>query len=166
MGGHLGRWRTFHALTRDYWWPTAKEFTNQYVKGCTTCQQNKSNTYPINLPLNPIWPNKDANPFSTISIDLITKLPVSDGFDSILTVMDQGCTKAIVLILCREAMGVKDLAKLYITQAFPFIGIPSKLISDHDTCLTSKMFKEICDILKIKQNLSLAYHPQTDGQSK
>ena len=63
-------------------------------------------------------------------------------------------------------MGSRDLAHLYFTQAFPYIGILSQLISDRDMRFTSQMFKEICDLLKIKQNISSAYHPQTDGQSK
>jgi hypothetical protein len=28
------------------------------------------------------------------------------------------------------------------------------------------MFQEACRQLKVKQNLSMAYHPQTDGQSE
>jgi hypothetical protein len=30
----------------------------------------------------------------------------------------------------------------------------------------SEIFKEICNLLEIKQNISSAYHPQTDGQSE
>jgi hypothetical protein len=45
-------------------------------------------------------------------------------------------------------------------------GIPKKVISDRDPCFTSKFTKELCRILGIKQNISTAYHPQTDRQSK
>ena len=34
------------------------------------------------------------SPFETISLDLITDLPTSRGYDSILTVVDHGCSKA------------------------------------------------------------------------
>jgi len=101
-----------------------------------------------------------------ISIDLITKLPQSKGNDLILTITDQGTTKAIILIPCKETMSAEDLAKEYKAKAFPFIGLPSRLISDRDTCFTSKLFKELCQQLGIKQNLSSAYHPQTDGESE
>ena len=63
-------------------------------------------------------------------------------------------------------MGLKELAQLYFAQAFPYIGIPSCLISDRDMRFTSQLFKKVCELLKIKQNISLAYHPQTDGQSE
>ena len=63
-------------------------------------------------------------------------------------------------------MSAEELAEEYKTKAFPYIGLPSKLISDRDTRFTSKLFKELCQQLGIKQNLSLAYHLQTDGESE
>ena len=46
------------------------------------------------------------------------------------------------------------------------MGILTKLISDRDTRFTSSWFKELCRALGVAQNLSTAYHPQTDGQSE
>jgi transposase InsO family protein len=130
------------------------------------CQQNKAITHPNQPPLNLIKPMGSLEPFKTISVDLIVKLSESKGFDSILTITDQGSTKAVILIPYREAMSVEDLAKEYKAKAFPYIRLPSHLISDQDMCFTSKMFKELCEQLRIKQNLSSAYHLQTDGESE
>ena len=63
-------------------------------------------------------------------------------------------------------MGSEEVARLFRDHAFPYTGIPKKIISDRDTRFTSQFFKELCDQLDIKQNVSLAYHPQTDGQSE
>jgi transposase InsO family protein len=101
-----------------------------------------------------------------ISVDLIVKLPKSNGNDSVLTITDQGTTKAVILIPCCEDMSALGLAKVYVDRAFPYIGLPDRLISDRDTRLTSQLFREICNQLKIKQNISSAYHPQTDGSSE
>ena len=87
-------------------------------------------------PLNPIFPPQEAEPFKVISIDLITKLPASRGNDTILTITDQGSTKGVILIPCKEAMGAEELAALYVERGFPYIGLPSKLISDRDTRFT------------------------------
>ena len=94
------------------------------------------------------------------------KLPKSQGNDTILTITDQGSTKAVILIPCNETMGAEQLAGLYKEQAFPFIGIPSKLITDQDIWFTSQLFKEVCKQLGVQQNMSLAYHPETDRQSE
>jgi transposase InsO family protein len=59
-----------------------------------------------------------------------------------------------------------DVAKLYLERVFPFAGLPEKVISDRDPRFTSKVFKEVCELLEVKQNISSAYHPQTDGQSE
>src|ERR1700746_1062439 len=99
-------------------------------------------------------------------MDLIVKLPTSNGHDLILTITDHDCTKAIILLPCREDMGAEELAKLYKEHAFPFIGLPSKAISDRDTRFLSHFFKEVCAQLKIEQAVSTASHPQTDGQSE
>jgi transposase InsO family protein len=60
----------------------------------------------------------------------------------------------------------EGVAKLFKDRVFPFTGLPKKIISDRDTRFTSMFFVEICSQLGIKQNLSSAYHPQTDGQSE
>src|SRR5712691_11364616 len=164
--GHPGILRTGKALMREYWWPNMKRSITQYVKGCGECQQNKTITHPNRPPLNPITPSGNPEPFKTISVDLIVKLPESNGNDSILTVTDQGTTKAVILIPCREDMSALDLARTYVDRAFPYIGLPDRLISDRDTRLTSQLFREICNQLKVQQNISSAYHPQTDGSSE
>jgi transposase InsO family protein len=83
-----------------------------------------------------------------------------------ITITDQGCTKAVILLPCKEESRSKDVARLFLERAFPFTGLPTHIISDCDICFTSRMFQEICRQLDVKQNLSMAYHPQTDGQSK
>jgi hypothetical protein len=50
---------------------------------------NKVNTNPTKPPLYPIAPVTDALPFQTIALDFITKLPESDGYDTILTIRPQ-----------------------------------------------------------------------------
>src|SRR5712672_2616629 len=164
--GHPGMAKTLKALSKFYWWPDVREFVQEYVRGCTTCQANKIITQRNNPPLNPIPPESGARPFQTIAMDLIVKLPKSQGNDSILTITDHDCTKAVILIPCNEEMNLEQLAELYKDKAFPYTGIPSKIISDRDVQLTSHFSKELCKQLDIQQNISTAYHPQTDGQSE
>ena len=164
--GHPGASRMYHQITQSYWWPELRKYIRAYVKGCGICQQNKINTHPNRPALHPIFPPENPDPFKVISMDLITKLPDSKGNDTILTITDQGSTKAVILIPCCETMGMEQLAHLYKKYVFPFIGLPSKLISDRDIRFTSQLFQEVCKQLGVQQNISLAYHPETDGQSE
>ena len=99
-------------------------------------------------------------------MDFVIKLPNSQGFDTILTVTDQGCTKATILIPCQETMSSLEIAELFKDHVFSYTGIPKKVISDRDIRFTSSVFKELCQNLGVEQNFSTAYHPQTDGQSE
>jgi hypothetical protein len=164
--GHPGVWKTYLMIKRDYWWPTIHKDVEDYVRGCATCQVVKTITHRNVPPIAPIGPGEDTTPFATITVDFITKLPDSHGCDTILTITDHDCTKAVILILCREDMGSEEVARLFRDHAFPYTGIPKRIISDRDTRFTSQFFKELCAQLDIKQNMSSAYHPQTDGQSE
>ena len=101
-----------------------------------------------------------------MSVDFVVKLPESKGNDTILTITDQGCTKAVILVPCCEDMGAEAIAELFKERVFPYTGIPTRLISDRDTRFTLSWFRELCRMLGVTQNLSTAYHPQTDGQSE
>ena len=94
------------------------------------------------------------------------KLPQSEGYDSIMTVTDHDCSKAVIFIPCKEAMGMEEMTELYLRNIALHYGIPEKVISDHNPRLTVELFKEICRSYDITRNMSTAYHPQTDGQSE
>ncbi len=83
-------------------------------------------------------------PFETIALDFITKLPVSQGYDSILTVTDHDCTKAAVFIPCKESMTAEETAGLIVQHIFPQFGLPLKFISDRDLKFTSRFVRGLC----------------------
>src|SRR5712672_1802693 len=164
--GHPGITKTLALMKPYYWWPNMKNFITEYIKGCTMCQMTKVNTQPTRPPLFPIHSEVNALPFQTISLDFIIKLPVSDGYDTILTITDHDCSKAAIFIPCNEEIDAAGVAKVYATYVFPHYGLPKKVISDRDPQFASNFSRELCDLLRIKQNISSAYHPQTDGQSE
>ncbi len=96
----------------------------EYVKGCTDCQRNKINTQPTKAPLQPIFPQPEAMPFETVALDFITKLPISQGYDLILTIMDHDCSKVAIFIPCREAMMAEEMVGLIVQHIFPRFGLP------------------------------------------
>ena len=52
------------------------------------------------------------------------------------------------------------------THVFRRFGLPQKIISDRNPRFMAKFMKEVCRILGIQQNISMVYHPRTDGQSE
>jgi hypothetical protein len=112
--GHPGISKTIQLTERLYWWPDMRKQIMDYVKGCANCQCHKVNNRPTKAPLQPIYPKPEAMPFETIALYFIVKLLVSQGFNSILTVTDQGCTKAAIFIPCNEDIMAEETAALYI----------------------------------------------------
>jgi len=164
--GHAGISKTLQLIAPYYWWPRMKIFVTEYIKGCTTCQMTKVNTHPAHPPMFPITPAENAQPFETVAMDFITKLPLSGGYNTILTITDTDCSKASVFIPCNETINSEGVSLLYLNNVIPHYGIPHKIISDRDVRFVSKFSTELCCILNIHQNISTAYHPQTDGASE
>jgi len=122
--GHPGIANTYHLLKQDYWWPTARQDTKEYVKGCAVCQADKINTHHQKPRLFLITTNPEAQPFEVVAMDFITKLPPSNGYDSILTITDHDCTKAAIFIPCNKTITSEGLAKLYLQHVYPHYSIP------------------------------------------
>jgi len=59
-----------------------------------------------------------------------------------------------------------QIAKLYLNHLYQWFGLPKQIISDRDPCFTSHFGRALTKELGIQQNLSMAFHPQTDGLSK
>ncbi|QRW17581.1 Retrotransposable element Tf2 protein [Rhizoctonia solani] len=84
--GHPGQARTLELVSRSYYWPLLKKFVNSYVSHCETCIRSKpTNQLPVGL-LKPL--QIPERPWEDIAYDMIVGLPVSEGFDAILTVID------------------------------------------------------------------------------
>ena len=58
----------------------------------------------------------------------------------------------------------EGITKIYRDEIWKLHGIPRKIYSDRGPQFASKFIKELIKVLGAKQQLSTAYHPQTDGQ--
>jgi hypothetical protein len=63
-------------------------FVKNYVQGCGICQQFKINRSPSNPAYNAIEGVNNTRPFAKCSMDLIINLPLVEGYDSILVMVD------------------------------------------------------------------------------
>ena len=104
-------------------------------------------------------------PWVDISADFITDLPLSHGFDSILTVVN--CfSKEMEFIPCNKTATALDTAKLYLFHVWKDHGLPCTIVSDHSPQFTSQVMTDLCKWLGIAPKLSTAHHPQMDGQTE
>jgi hypothetical protein len=164
--GHPGRDETIRRAKRWDQWPGMNQWIANYVKGCSTCQQNKILTHRKKMPLYRITTSKKALPFRQVAMDLITGLPTHNGKNAILTIVDHGCSRAVIFLPCTTTVTGPGIAQLYLDHVYRWFELPTKVISDRDPRFTSHFGKSLTQKLGIRQNLSTAFHPQTDGISE
>jgi len=104
-------------------------------------------------------------PWSHISADFITKLPLAQGYDAILVVCNR-FSKIAHFIATTEKTSVEGLAKLFQDQVWRLHGLLESIISDRGVQFAAGMIKELNNLLGIQTKLSTAYHPQMDGQTE
>jgi len=100
-----------------------------------------------------------------ISADFITKLPLAQGYDSILVVVDQ-FTKMAHFVPTTEKTTAEGLARLFRDNVWRLHGLPKSIISDRGLQFAVGLMRELNEMLGIKTKLSTAFHPQTDGQTE
>src|SRR5258708_10750105 len=99
-------------------------------------------------------------------MDLITGLPPVRGHDAILTIVDHGCSRSAIFLPCSTTITGVGITQLYLEHVYRWFRLPTKLITDRDPRFTSHFGKVLTMRLGIQQNLSTAFHPQTDGLSE
>ena len=100
-----------------------------------------------------------------ISADFITKLPLAQGYDSILVVVDR-LMKIVHFIPTTEKTSAEGLARLFRDNVWKLHGLPESIISDRGLQFAAGLMKELNGMLGIKSKLSTAFYPQTDGQTE
>ena len=163
--GHRGFFRTYTLLSRDYWWLGMSSFIHCFVTGCTLCQQMKVNTHPT-VPALSLLSSNCSRPFQQLSVDLVTSLPPSASFDSLLVVVDHGLSKGVILTPCTKTIDAKGVTELFFKHVFLRFGLHDALISDRGLQFASAFAMELARILGYDLKLSTAYHPQTDGETE
>ncbi|GJT91811.1 putative reverse transcriptase domain-containing protein [Tanacetum coccineum] len=61
---------------------------------------------------------------------------------------------------------MEKLTRQYLKEVVSMHGVPVSIISDHDGRFTSHFWQSLQKALGTRLDMSIAYHPQTDGQSE
>lgn len=150
--GHFGIRKTYLSTSKHYYMPKMSRVIRKYVNNCPHCQASKpTNERQAGL----MHPVTTPEPLHTLSLDYVTGLPLSNGFDALLTVTDK-FSKAIRLIPCKKETTAAETANLYFHYCYPIFGLPTKLISDRDPRFTSHFWSSLMKKLRVKLGLTAA----------
>ncbi|GJZ30330.1 putative reverse transcriptase domain-containing protein [Tanacetum coccineum] len=155
--------KMYYDLRDRYWWPGMKKDIDMYVSKCLTFLKVKAEHQRsfdlLQQPEIPKWK------WEGIAMDFVTKLlKTSSGHDTIWVIVDR-LTKSAHFLPMPEDYKVDRLAKLYLNEIVARHGVPISIISNRDSRFTSRFWQSMQEALGTRLDISMAYHPQTDGQS-
>ncbi|GJY18852.1 putative reverse transcriptase domain-containing protein [Tanacetum coccineum] len=132
---HPGSDKMYQDMKKLYCWPNMKVNIVTYISKCLTCAKVKAeHQRPSGLLVQPTIPGWK---WDNITMDFITKLPMSSyGFDTIWVIMDR-LTKSAHFLPIRENDPLDKLARLYLNRIVARHGIHVLIIGDRDGRFTS-----------------------------
>ena len=163
VGGHGGQWKIVELVTRNFWQPGVIKEMKRYIEGYDFHQRNKNR---IEQPAGKLMPNSiPEKPQTYILADFITKLPLAQGYNSILVVVDQ-LTKMVYFIPTTGRMSAEGLVRLFRDNVQKLHSLPESIILDRELQFVAGLMKELNRILGIESKISTAFYPQTDEQTE
>jgi hypothetical protein len=161
--GHSGFTKTYDRVKCSFFWDGMKHDIRKFVTECEVCQCNKGEIVKSPGTLQPllippvIW--KD------ISMDFITGLPKSGNKSIIMVVVDR-LSKYAHFCTLPHPFTTSTVAHIFMDQVFKLHGMPHSIVSNRDPNFTSNFWQELFKLQGTQFHLSLAYHPQMDGQTE
>lgn len=155
---HPGTKASSRLISAKFVWHGLARDVARWCKQCVACQRSKIVRH-ASRPLVTI-PVPEL-PFSSINVDLVGPLPVSEGFRYLFTVVDRATRWP-------EAFPVKDMSASSCAAAFvqgwvARFGVPAVVTSDRGAQFCSAFWSKFCNILGIEHSRTTAYHPQSNG---
>nr|GEV82892.1 putative reverse transcriptase domain-containing protein [Tanacetum cinerariifolium] len=118
---------------------------------------------PLGLLVQPEIPEWKWN---NITMDFIIKVSnSSQGYDTIWVIVDR-LTKSAIFVPVRETGPMEKLARMYLKEVVMRHGIPVSIICDRNPRFALNFWRSLQKSLGTSLDMIIAYHPQTDGQSK
>lgn len=163
LAAHQGFAKTYNRIASLYYWPRMSRDIKTFVNTCDICQRMKARRhapygYLKSIPI-------PSQPFETVSMDFIAELPVSDGKDAVLVIVDK-LTKYALFVPTKTKVGEVETAQLFFENVWKYFGIPIQIISDRDARWSNAFWKELTRLVGSRRALTTAHHPQADGQTE
>ncbi|GJV39604.1 retrotransposable element Tf2 [Tanacetum coccineum] len=92
-------------------------------------------------------------------------LPLSHGKSVLLVVVDRLSKYAHFLPITHPYTALQ-MAQLFLDNVYKLHGLPKTIVSDKDKICMSLLWQSLLKMLQVKFKMSIAYHPQTYGQTK
>ncbi|GFW40733.1 hypothetical protein TNCV_4528221 [Trichonephila clavipes] len=156
---HPGIKSTVKLMIEKYVWSDIKKQVREWAKACIRCQKCKVSRHTKSKLGEFEQPDER---FSVVHIDLIGKLPPSEGMQYCLTCIDR-------FSCWMEAIPIPEITAEIVGRAFYEkwicrFGVPAKIVTDQGRQFEAELFRSIAAICGAKVAHTTSYHPQCNGK--
>ena len=142
--GHFGPYKTYFTLAQNFYWPRMFKDIMSFIRSCDNCQRCKTGRAGTDGLLKPL--DIPEQRWSSISLDFVTGLPASNGYDAILVITDR-LTKRGHFIPTVKTIDAPGTAQLYMKEIVRLHGIPQSIVSDRDIRFVNTFWKKLHELL-------------------
>jgi len=155
---HPGIFRTYCRLRDRYYFPQMLSEVRKFVQACNECQRRKG----LVSRQAPLASMPDVfQPLERVSADLIDMVPSARGHRYVLVIVDHFSRFLQMVPLVDK--GAESVADAFVDHYFTLFGPPRAILTDNGGEFVNNLFKQVCEILKVKTMHTTSYHPQANG---
>lgn len=137
-----GQKRTMAFFEAGYYWSQMRDTVELYVKTCLVCQLDNS-----------------------VSLDFISALPKSKGFESIMVIVD--CfSKYRTFVASDRDCTTEGASRAFFKNMVKLWDLPRNIVSDRDPRFTGHLWTELFKMLGTELIFSTSFHPQSNGHTE
>lgn len=104
-------------------------------------------------------------PWKSVSMDFISALPKSEGYDSIIVVVDRFSKYATFIAVPMDCTA-EEATWSFLKHVVKYWGVPRSIIIDRDPHFTGRVWTELFKMLGLDLHFFTSFHAQSDGQTK
>lgn len=158
LRGHSGLLATYKRVKILLYWPNMKMDICKWVSECDIFQRVEIESPRLLQSL--LVPEV---PWHDIAMDFVEGLPSSGQKNTILVVVDR-LTKYGHFLPLKHPYTAQDIINILLREIYKLHGLLKIIVTTRDPVFTSQFWKQLFKAMGTKLNITIAYHPQSDGQ--
>lgn len=160
--GHPGIFKTFEQLKRFFFWKYMRRDVKNIIRSCDLCQRVKYGTRRMEGVFHMV---EASRPNELLAVDFYGPMPKSRGGVQYLFVCLDVFSKYVTLYAIKHATAEICVNKLK-NEQFSKVGKPERILADHGTQFTSRLWSETLEAAGIKVVFSSIRHPQSNPSER